>query len=103
MPNSKATGVAYDDPSFGSLNVTGATTLDGNAAIGNGAADLVSFHGASAVDQAAYTATISTTVPVSAAGSPIFGFQTSAQFIAQAAAVNSILACLIEKGLMAAS
>ena len=93
----RAQGVAMSEEVLDGLAVTGDTQ------IGSTAAKLVSFHGATAVDQAAYTATISTTVPVSAAGSPIFGFQTSAQFIAQAAAVNSILACLIEKGLMAAS
>lgn len=75
----------------------------GGMTLGLSATELVSFHGATAVDQTAYTATISTTVPVSAAGSPIFGYQTSAQFIAHTAATNAILACLIEKGLMAAA
>lgn len=71
--------------------------------MGQSASDLISFHGAAPVIQATYTATISTTAPVSAAGSPIFGYQTSAQFIAHTAATNAIIDCLIKHGFMAAS
>ena len=71
MANSISTGVAYADPSFQSLNVTGATTLDGNVAIGNGAADLIAFHGATAVDQgAALTAQLTSITITDAAGTP---------------------------------
>jgi hypothetical protein len=100
MANSKAIGVAYEDPSFTSLNVTGATTLDGAVAIGNAAGDLVGFHGATAVDQAAFVATLSINA-LSVSG--VIGFTTSASFSTAITAINSILAALIEKGLMAAS
>lgn len=79
------------------------SNASGGEVIGLSASELVSFHGAAAVDQAAYSATLATTAPVSAAGSPIFGFSTSAQAIALTAQVNTITALLIEKGLMAAS
>ena len=90
-------GVAMSDEVLTSLAVTG------DARLGNAATTLLSFHGATAVDQTAYTATISTTVPVSVAGSVAFAFQSSAQFIAQIDAINTILDLLIKKGLMAAS
>ena len=100
MPNSISRGVAYADPSFDSLEVTGATTLNGNVAIGNAAADLVGFHGATAVDQAAFVATLSINA-LSVSG--VIGFTSSASFSVAITAINSILAALIEKGLMAAS
>ena len=89
MANSISKGVAFDDPSVSSLNVTGATTLDGNVAIGNAAADLVGFHGATAVDQAAYTASLSINA-LSVSG--VIGFTTSASFSTAILAVNSIIA-----------
>ena len=65
MPNSKATGVAYADPSFESLTVTG------DCALGNAAADLIGFHGATAVDQgAALTAQLTSITITDAAGTP---------------------------------
>jgi hypothetical protein len=99
MANSKTIGTAYADPEFESLSVTGAatitgaatvagaTSLNGNVAIGNAAADLVGFHGATAVDQAAVkaTVTVSNTITV------------------LVDAVNAILDLLKEKGLMATS
>lgn len=100
MPNSISIGSAYSDPSFESLNVTGATTLDGAVAIGNAAADLVGFHGATAVDQAAFVATQSISA-VSVSG--VIGFSTSASFSSAIGKINSIIDLLIEKGLMAAS
>ena len=75
----------------------------GGMVFGASATELIAFHGATATDQLAYTATVSTTVPVSVAGSVAFAYQTSAQFIAHIAATNAAIACLIEKGLMAAS
>lgn len=98
MPNSISTGVAYADPSFQSLNVTGATTLDGNVALGNAAADLIAFHGASAVDQAAAITAVGTSVPVAACAT--FGL-TSTQLTAIVTAVNAIIVALQEKGLTA--
>lgn len=57
------------------------------AHVGQNASDLVAFHGATPVDQAAFiaTVTVSNTITV------------------LASTVNSILALLAEKGLMAAS
>ena len=106
MANSKAVGVAYADPSFGSLAVTGAatvsgaTTLNGNVAIGNAATDLIGFHGATAVDQAAYVASLSINA-LSVSG--VIGFTTSASFSTAILAINSLIAMAVEKGLMAAS
>jgi hypothetical protein len=106
MANSKAMGVAYEDPQFSSVTVTGAatvsgaTTLNGNVAIGNAATDLVAFHGATAVDQAAYVASLSINA-LSVSG--VIGFTTSASFSTAILAINSLIAAMVEKGLMAAS
>jgi hypothetical protein len=81
-----------------SLSVTGATTLNGNVAIGNASTDLIAFHGQTACDQAAYVAQLSTSTGVTGA----VGF-TATQAAAILAGINSILTLLIEKGLMAAS
>lgn len=107
MANTKAIGVAYEDQrisggtvdntpigattastgAFTTLSASGATTLDGNVALGNAAADLIGFHGATAVDQAAFIATVTASTTITAV----------------VAAVNTILTLLSEKGLMAAS
>ena len=120
MANSKAIGVAFSDPAivggtvdntpvgattastgaFTTLTASGAATLNGNVAIGNASTDLVAFHGATAVDQAAFVATVSINA-LSVSG--VIGFTTSASFSTAITAINSILAALIEKGLMAAS
>jgi hypothetical protein len=71
----------------------------GGTTLGQSATDLISFHGATAVAQAAVSASVSTTAPVSGA----FGFSTSAQAIAVLTALNDILTCLKNKGLMASS
>jgi len=56
---------------FTTLNATGATTLDGNVALGNATTDLIAFHGATAVDQgAALTAQLTTITPADAEGTP---------------------------------
>jgi hypothetical protein len=114
MANSKAIGVAYEDQKIvgGTVDntVIGGTTAaagtftsltaTGDVALGNAAGDLIGFHGATAVDQAAFVATLSINA-LSVSG--VIGYTTSASFSAHATAINSILACLIEKGLMAAS
>jgi hypothetical protein len=120
MANSKAIGVAYSDPAivggtvdnspvgastastgaFTTLTASGAATLNGNVAIGNASTDLVGFHGATAVDQAAYTASLSINA-LSVSG--VVGFTTSASFSAAITAINNIIALLVEKGLMAAA
>lgn len=68
--------------------------------LGQDADDLVAFHGATPSDQRAFTADVSTSIPVT---SPGFGFATSAQGVALLALVNEIKAILVEKGLMASS
>ena len=93
-------GVADAEPTLDALTVTGATTLNGNTAIGNAAADLVAFHGATAVDQAAYVASLSINA-LSVSG--VIGFTTSASFSTAILAINSLIAVLVEKGLMASS
>lgn len=69
--------------------------------LGQSAADLVAFHGASPTDQYAISAAVSTTAPVSVTGNTVYGFQTSAQFIALMVLVNDLRALVIEKGLAA--
>jgi len=57
---------------FTSLNATGATTLDGNVAIGNAITDLIGMHGATAVDQgAALTAQLTSITITDAAGTEV--------------------------------
>ena len=123
MPNTKAVGVAYSDPAlsgatiddsaiggttaaagaFTTLTASGATTLNGNAAIGNAAADLVGFHGATAVDQAAFKATVSYVyLEGSVSASAFVGFSLG-QMSSLLTLVNSMQALLVEKGLMASS
>lgn len=91
MANSISIGCAYKDQSidggsvdnspvgattkstgaFTTLNATGATTLDGNVALGNATTDLIGFHGATAVDQgAALTAQLTSITIADAAGTP---------------------------------
>lgn len=65
--------------------------------LGQSSADLISFHGSTPCDQSATAAAVSTTAPVSGA----FGFETSAQAIAVLTAINALLVCVKEKGLMA--
>ena len=115
MANSVTLGVAYTDQAivggtvdnttigattkaagkFTTLNATGATTLDGAVALGDAAGDLIAFHGASAVAQAAIATAITTAVTA--------GFANSADFLTMVTTVNAIRTLLINKGLMAAS
>jgi len=67
--------------------------------LGQSASDLISFHGASPCDQAAYQAALSTYF-VSIGG---YGFSTSTAIHNLQTAVDAITACLREKGLMASS
>ena len=92
MPNTKAMGVAYSDPQ-----------LTTGTVVGESASDLISFHGAAGVDQAAFIATIATTaLEGSVSASAIVGF-SSGKFSLLVGLVNGMQAALIEKGLMAAS
>lgn len=120
MANSHAIGVAYSDQAitdgsvdnspvgaatastgaFTTLTASGATTLNGNVAVGNASTDLVGFHGATAVDQAAYVASLSINA-LSVSG--VIGFTTSASFSTAILAINSLIAMAVEKGLMAAA
>lgn len=114
MANSKAIGAAYSDPALdgGTIDNTAIgdttrssgkfTTLasNGTSTIGDAATDLISFHGATAVDQAAFAATLSINA-LSVSG--VIGFTSSASFSTAITRINDILDCLIEKGLMAAS
>lgn len=116
MANSISSGVAYKDAAivggsvddspvgattkssgaFTTLNATGATTLDGNVAIGNATGDLVGFHGATAVDQGAALTTQLTTITIAdSAGTPDYALQalttTSPYGLATAAEAISLL------------
>ncbi len=117
MANSKSIGVAYEDQAIvaGTIDATviGATTkaaasftnltTTGNASIGDSAADLIAFHGATAVDQTNYTASVTTTyLEGSVSASAIVGLSVG-QFSVLVTQMHAIKACLIEKGLMAAS
>lgn len=68
------------------------------AQIGGASTDLWATHGAVPCDQAAYVADISSGTLQSG-----FGFSTSAQLVLAITAINAIMACLREKGLMASS
>lgn len=108
----KTLGVAESEPTLdaltvtgatacqGALTVTGATTLNGDTAIGNAAADLVAFHGATAVDQAAFISTQSINA-LSVSG--VVGFTSSTSLSSFVGKLNLILDLLKEKGLMASS
>ena len=67
------------------------------AQIGGSASELIAFHGATPTDQCATIATLTLTTVLSSG----FGFQTSAGANAAIAAINSIIDCLREKGLVA--
>ena len=88
-------------PSGTDLQSIGANA-SGGMTLGLSASELVGFHG-SAVDQAAFVATIGTTyLEGSVSASAIVGF-SSGRFSALIGLVNSMQALLIEKGLMASS
>lgn len=109
----KALGVAMSKMQFEELEVTGALTVGGTAsqgaisatsltvsatvAVGTTASSKFGVHGATPVVQSSAATTVSTTAPVSGA----FGYETSAQAIAILTAVNLIITCLKNHGLMA--
>jgi hypothetical protein len=108
MSNSKAIGVAYSDPEFESLSVTGDSSVSGDStfvnlsttgttSLGNAAADLVGMHGSTAVQGSALVA-VGTSIPVAACAT--FGL-TSTQLTAMVTALNSIIAVLQAKGISA--
>lgn len=70
------------------------------AHVGQNASDLVSFHGATPVDQYAFVADQSINCLIA---NSVAGFITSASFSSAIEKINTILALLQEKGLMAAS
>lgn len=75
---------------------------DGNpdgTRLGRNAADLISFHGATPTDQAAFVASALTT----GRATGLIGFATSDQFDAAISLLNALQAMAVEKGLMAAS
>lgn len=72
----------------------------GGARVGASSSELVSFHGATAVDQAAFVSTQSINA-LSVSG--VVGFTSSTSLSSVVGKLNSVLDCLIEKGLMAAS
>lgn len=76
----------------------------GGSGLGQSITDLISFYGVTPVAQAttADQAAVSTTAPVSAAAN-VFGFQTSAQFIALINCVNAIRLALVNSGLIKGS
>ena len=114
MPNNKARGVSYEDPSiiggsvdnspigattpstgaFTTLTTTGATSL------GDAAADLIGFHGTAGVAQATFVTSNSINA-LSVSG--VVGFTSSTSLSSLVGKVNAILQILSDKGLMAAS
>ena len=66
--------------------------------LGQSASDLIGFHGTAGTDQAAAIADLSINA-LSVSG--VIGFTTSASFSTAILAINSIIAALREKGLIA--
>lgn len=99
MSNSKATGVAYSDPSFDSVE-TDALTVNGNSQLGDAAADLVGFHGSTGTSQSSFVASNSINA-LSVSG--VVGFTSSTSLSSLVGKVNTILQILSDHGLMASS
>lgn len=87
--NATVSAVAFAGAgSFTTLNATGATTLDGAVAIGNAAADVIGFHGATGTSQLAGTIQATSNVA------------SSTDFAAtQTAALHAVMECLRLNGL----
>lgn len=66
---------------------------------GGASTDLIATHGATPCDQSPTAASVTTTAMVAISSG--YGFGTAAQGDAVITAVNAILVCLKEKGLMA--
>lgn len=95
MPNSKAAGVAYEDPQFSSLSTQGANTLASTSA------STLGFFGVAAAAQPALSAfaAVSTAAVISSSTSATcFGY-TSAQATALIALANGLRAALVTLGL----
>ncbi len=113
MSNSKAIGVAYSDPEFESLSVTGATSLtgaqtvggaltvtgalnaNGGGSLGNASTDTVAFYGATVTTQpatiaAVTTATLTSVTTTAATTSSPWGYGTSTQADAVVTLVNAL-------------
>lgn len=75
VDNSPIGATTKSTGAFTTLNATGATTLDGNVAIGNATTDLVGFHGATAVDQGAALTAQLTTITFTEPGTPDYAIQ----------------------------
>jgi hypothetical protein len=101
MPG-KALGVAMSEMEFDSVTstsvTTGTLTSTGTTALGNASTDLIAFHGAAPVDQAAAITAVGTSIPVAACAA--FGL-TSTQLTAIITGLNSVITALQEKGLLA--
>ena len=119
MANSKAIGVAYSDPAidggtidntpvgsttaaagaFTTLTASGATTLNGNAALGNGVADVISFYGVTGTAQLslATQATITATYATVCGGPCVFA--NSDQIVSVIACIKEIQHVLTATGL----
>lgn len=70
------------------------------AILGQSASDLVSFHGSSPCDQSPVGAAVTTTASTTTTPA---GYATTTQADGIVTAVNAILVCLKEKGLMASA
>ena len=102
MGNKISIGCAYKDQDIdgGTLSNIAALSVLGTTSIGDAAADLVTFHGATASGgaQAAFVAQISTSAGVTGA----VGF-TASQAGLILSGINSLLTMAINKGFMASS
>ena len=97
MSNSIAVGVAYADPSFQSVAVTGTLSSTGNTSFGDAATDTFGFCGTVAVQSSAITA-VGTSIPVAACAS--FGL-TSTQLTAMITGLNAVIVALAAHGITA--
>lgn len=111
MGNRISIGAAYKDQDLDgstivnaaiSASTVAATTLSssGQTTLGDAAADLIAFHGATPVDQADAITTMVTAV-FSAAYTGMWAYSSSTAAKLVVTRINSILACLREKGLIA--
>jgi hypothetical protein len=85
-------------PSGTDLENLGANA-SGGSTVGASASELVSFHGSAAVDQSTLAGTSISNAPVSLSGFALFSSCAAVSNLI--ASHNAILACLVEKGLMA--
>jgi hypothetical protein len=70
------------------------------AVLGQSSSDLIAFHGAEPCDQSPTAASVTTTASTTTTPA---GYATTTQADAVITAVNAILVCLKEKGLMASA